>query len=131
MTANAHKIGAVLYAVWGLLHLKASQMTYQLGFTMEDGLEQARVLQDAFNLGWIAVFAIVVALWLNWRNHRAGYWINFVVVGLVDIGFIVHVLAPGKVPMMPGVLGPVTWLLAALFSTLAYRRVYGARPSTS
>lgn len=131
MTAIAHRIGAVLYVVWGLLHLKASQMTYELGFGMPDGIERARVLQDAFNLGWIAVFAIVVAIWLNWRNDRAGYWVNFVVVGLVDIGFIIHVLAPGVVPMMPGVLGPVTWLLAVAFTTIAYRQAHAGRTLAS
>ena len=42
-----HKIGAVLYLVWGLLHINAAIATYQLGATLEPGLVQGRVYQDA------------------------------------------------------------------------------------
>jgi hypothetical protein len=111
-----------MYVIWGILHLKAAQLTWQLGSTLEAGLVQGRVYQDAFNLLCFAVAAIVIALLYNWKNDSAGYWANLVMVSLVDIGFIWLVLAPGYIPFFPGVLGPVFWVLAVVFSTIAYRQ---------
>lgn len=116
------KLGAIMYIVWGLLHLKAAQLTWRLGASLDAGLLQARVYQGAFNLLCFALAAIVIAVWLNWRNDKVGYWANLVMVSLVDVGFIWLVLAPGWVPMFPGVLGPIFWVLAVIFSTVAYRQ---------
>jgi len=85
---------------------------------MGRGLVQGRVYQNAWNLVFFAVFAIVVAVTFNWKNSRLGYWLNVVVVSATDIGFIVHVLAPGYVPLIPGIAGPVFWVLAVIFSTI-------------
>lgn len=111
-----------MYVIWGLLHLKAAQMTWMLGSSLEAGLVQARVHQSSFNLLFFAVAAIVMAVLLNWKNDKVGYWGNLVMVSVVDVGFIWLVLAPGWIPLFPGVLGPVFWVLAAIFSTIAYRQ---------
>jgi hypothetical protein len=116
------KLGASMYVIWGVLHLKAAQATWQLGAGIDAGLLQARIYQSAFNLLFFAVAAIVIAVWLNWRNDKVGYWANLVMVSVVDIGFIWLVLAPGWIPVFPGILGPVFWVLAAIFSTIAYRQ---------
>jgi hypothetical protein len=116
------RIGAIMYVIWGLLHVNAAKMTWQLGSSLDAGLVQARVYQGAFNLLWIALVAIAIAVLLNWKNSRVGYWTNLTLVSLVDIGFIWLVLAPGYVPFFPGILGPVFWILAIVFSTLGYRR---------
>jgi hypothetical protein len=42
------------------------------------------------------------------------------VVSAADIGFIIFVLAPGNIAFFPGVLGPVFWILAAVFSSHCY-----------
>ena len=60
----------------------------------------------------------ISAVLLNWKNSRLGYWLNLVVVSAADIGFIVTVLMPGYVPLVPGALGPFLWVVAILFSTL-------------
>ncbi len=119
MTTLFARLGAISYILWGILHLEAARRVYGLGLQLDAGMVQARIWQDAWNLLFFAVFAIVVAAWLNWKNSRCGYWINLVVVSAADIGFIVFVLAPGYVPMMPGALGPLLWLLAVAFSTVA------------
>jgi len=41
-----------------------------------------------------------------------------VVISAADIGFIVYVLLPGHVPLVPGGLGPLLWVVAIIFSTL-------------
>lgn len=116
---HAHKVGAVLYVVWGLLHLRAAYEVYQLTSQLsERSMVSGRIVQDAWNLGWIALFAIVVGIWLNWRNSPAGYWSNLVVVSLTDIGFILTILLPGYVALVPGLMGPITWILAVIFSTM-------------
>jgi len=112
------KLGAVTYVLWGLLHIQAARLVYMLGQTLEPGMVQGRIYQGAWNLLFFALFGIVVAILLNWKNSRLGYWLNLVVISAADIGFIVAVLVPGYVPLFPGGIGPLLWVLALVFSTL-------------
>ena len=112
------KLGAVAYVLWGLLHIQAARLVYMLGNSLEAGMVQGRIYQDAFNLLFFALFGIAVAVMYNWKNSRLGYWLNLVVVSAADIGFIIYVLMPGYVPWVPGGLGPLLWILAVIFSTL-------------
>lgn len=116
------KLGSVTYILWGILHIEAARKVYLLGQTLDPGMLQGRILQDAWNLLFFAIFAIVVAIFFNWKNSRLGYWMNLTVVSAGDIGYIVFVLVPGYVPLMPGALGPILWILAVLFSTVGIVR---------
>jgi hypothetical protein len=117
-----HKVGAMLYLLWGLLHIKAAIATYQLGATLEPGLVQGRVYQDAWNLVFFAISVSVIAVLLNWRNSRLGFWLNLGIASVTDIGFIIHVLVPGYIPMIPGIAGPVLWVFAVIFTAAAIRK---------
>jgi len=112
------KFGAITYVLWGLLHIQAARLVYMLGNSLDPGMVQGRIYQDAYNLLFFALFGIVVAVLLNWKNSHLGYWLNLVVVSAADIGFIVYVLVPGYAPMIPGALGPILWVVAVVFSTL-------------
>ena len=112
------KVGAMAYVMWGILHIQAARLVFLLGDSLEPGMVQGRISQDAFSLLFFAIFGIAVAVWLNWRNSRLGYWLNLVVISAADIGFIVYVLLPGYVPLVPGGLGPLLWVVAIIFSTL-------------
>ena len=112
------RIGAITYVLWGLLHIEAARRVYMLGQSLETGMVQGRIIQDAWNLLFFALFGIVVAVVWNWRNNRLGYWLNLVVVSAGDIGFILFVLVPGYIPLVPGGLGPLLWILALVLSTL-------------
>ena len=112
------KVGAVAYVMWGTLHIQAARLVFLLGDSLEPGMVQGRIYQDAFSLLFFAIFGIAVAVWLNWQNSRLGYWLNLVVISAADIGFIVYVLLPGYVPLVPGGLGPLLWVVAIIFSTL-------------
>lgn len=116
------KLGSVTYILWGILHIEAARKVYLLGQTLDPGMLQGRIFQDAWNLLFFAIFAIVVAIFFNWKNSRLGYWMNLTVVSAGDIGYIVFVLIPGYVPFMPGALGPILWVLAVLFSTVGIVR---------
>ncbi len=115
-----HRIGAVMYVIWGVLHLNAALKVYQLGDAPDPGMVQGRLFQSAWNLLFFAVVAIVVAALFNWRNSRIGYWINLITVSVTDIGFILFILVPGYLSLWPGVLGPVFWVLGAIFATIGF-----------
>ena len=112
------KIGAIAYVIWGLVHLQAARLVYMLGQSLEPGMVQGRIYQDAWNLLFFAMFGVTVAVFLNWNNSRLGYWLNLIVVSAGDIGFIVTILMAGYLPLIPGVIGPTLWLVALLFSTI-------------
>jgi len=115
------KIGAVFYIIWGLLHIVAAVQGFQLGASLEPGLVQGKINQGAWDLLFIALAGISIAVTFNWKNSRLGYWLNLLIVSIADIGFVIFVLLPGHVSLFPGILGPVFWILAAIFSTLEIR----------
>ncbi len=116
------QIGALLYVGWGLLHLYAAFQVQKLGSRQAAGMVQGRIYQNAWNLAFFAVAVTVVAVVFNWNNSPAGFWLNLVMASVTDIGFIVFVLAPGYLPLRPGILGPALWILAVSFSTLGLLR---------
>ena len=120
------KLGAVVYAVWGLLHIEAARKVYALGQTLDPGMVQARIFQDAWNLLFFALFGLVVAVTLNWKNSRLGYWLNLIVVSAGDIGFILTVLIPGYLPIFPGAMGPILWVIAVVLSTIGLKQAKSA-----
>lgn len=113
------RLGSITYILWGILHIEAARRVFVLGQSLDPGMLQGRIFQGAWNLLFFAIFGILVGILLNWKNSRLGYWLNLVVVSAGDIGYIVFLLIPGYVPLMPGALGPVLWVLAILFSTIA------------
>ena len=116
------KIGAVLFIIWACLHLLAAYSVFMLGRSLDSSMLRGRVFQDAWNLLFFSIIAIFVAVTLNWRNSVWGYWINFATLAIADIGMILCVLVPGYAPVWPGILGPVFWVLATIFSTIALLR---------
>ena len=113
-----YQTGAVLYILWGLLHLFAAFRVFKLGATLEKGMVKARVYQNALNLACFAMIVIVIAVVYNSENSLLGYWLNLVLASVTDIGFIIYVLVPGYLPLRPGILGPALWILAIIFSTV-------------
>ena len=118
MAKWAARIGAVFYVFWGVFHLLAANAVYALA-EQSTGMVRARLLQDAFYLLFFAVSAILMAAILNWRNDKQGYWMNATLIAFADIPFVLFVLAPGLIPWWPGLVGPLFWLIAFMFSTVA------------
>jgi hypothetical protein len=115
------RIGSVLYVLWGLLHLEAVYEEFALAATLGPGLAKGKLNQGAWDLLFFAAASILIAILLNWKNDRRGYWTNLLLVSYADIGFIIFVLIPGYVAVFPGILGPVFWISGAIFSTLGIR----------
>lgn len=135
MIRHAHRIGAVFYVLWGLLHVLAG-----VGLLLAGPEEQLDLLTTAplaeaelpaalapvvhaglsfhgYNLLWFGLFAAGVAVLLNWRNDPTGYWVNLFVVGADDLGLVVFLILPGHLTFAEAGLGPVLFVLAAGFTT--------------
>ncbi|WP_149562413.1 hypothetical protein [Streptomyces cacaoi] len=120
MTGITAKLGAVFYVIWGLVHIKAAHGLLELGQSLDPGMVQARVYQDAWNILMSAIAVILIGILMNWRNSTTGYWINLVLVTVLDIAFVLFVIVPGYAPLWPGLEGPIAWVIAAVLSTLAF-----------
>ena len=123
------KLGAVLYVCWGLLHFTAAYGVFKLAQNSPANMTQGRLMQTAFYLAAFATAAIILAITLNWRNDRFGFWSNAVMVGIADIPFILFVLLPGYAPGGLDCWVRSLWI-AALFFT-AVGRVSLAPASTA
>src|SRR6187401_2317383 len=113
-----YQTGAVLYILWGLLHLFAASQVFKLGARLEKGMVKGRIFQIALNLACLAMIVIVIAVIYNWVNSPLGYWLNLALASITDIGFIIYILVPRYLPLNPGILGPALWILATIFSTV-------------
>jgi hypothetical protein len=139
MTANAHRIGAVFYILWGIFHGYIGILLLQkvlgegtpgalaaIGNALppdqipqiDSAIMNGVIEHYAWNLLWFGAYAIVLAIFMNWRNSRVGYWFNLVVVSLTDLGFIFAILVPGYITFAAGATGPILWILAAIFTTI-------------
>jgi len=107
--------------IWGLLHIVVAFQGFQLGTSLEPGLVRGKINQGAWDLLFIALACISIAVIYNWKNSRLGYWLNLLIVSIADIGFIFFVLLPSYVDLFPGILGPIFWVSAAIFSTMGMR----------
>src|SRR5438067_4685652 len=114
------QIGALFYVAWAILHLYAAFQVYKLGSRQMAGMLRGRVYQSAWNLAYFAVSVAVVAVVFNWFNSPVGFWLNLIMTSVTDIGFLIFVIAPGYLPLWPGLLGPALWVAAVVFSTAGW-----------
>jgi predicted membrane metal-binding protein len=133
-------IGALFYGLWGLLHLVSSGLALWLSYLDQppgwaalmadavpgrwsgaDELTLAVVRHHSLNVALFGLVSIVIAIALNRRNSRVGWLANLIVVSIVDLGFVLFIVAPGHVPLGLGLVGPSFWLLGAVFTSIGLR----------
>jgi len=117
----SHRVGAICYVIWGVMQVALGLSHLQQ--VIEYGLDQAYLgfmAQAHWTLFWEGLFAICVAGFLNWRNSRAGYWFNLVIVSASEIGFIALRAIPGTFPFPISAIGPGLWVLAVIFTTYGF-----------
>ncbi len=129
---NYAKVGAVFYALWGLLHivgglaiLATLQTSAAAGFSLFAATQAdypplaAAILGfHAFNIFWIGLLVTVIAVRLNWNNDRLGAYLNFALAGCADLGLVVFLLAPGFVTWWEASQGLGLFLVALVFTAL-------------
>lgn len=143
MNSRYAKIGAAFYLLWGLVHIAGGVVMLQAArggvdrFLQTQTGNEAAALGDAavpagaigwtatqevfsfhsFNLIWLGMLACAVAVFMNWRNSRSGYWINMALVGFTDLGLIWFIVVPGVLALSDAWIGPVLFAFALWFST--------------
>ncbi len=155
MSGLAHRIGAVGYVLWGLLHVvggslimvtarsdgPAALALFGTGVAPEEippatsPVTEAVLAFHGWNIMWAGLLVTVVAVVLNWRNSRSGFWFNMAVVAGADLGLIWTMLASGVMRPADGAPGLVLFAIALIFSFIGLRRtrrqVVGTDPQPS
>jgi hypothetical protein len=134
----AAKTGAVFYALWGIVHVLGGGTQLEVLRSKGGGAlaalissgrpfdPKAQAVPDvaaafmgmgAYNILWIGLLVIVIAVGMNWRNSALGYWLNLAVVGATDLGLLVALLLPGYMAWSDGMIGISLFVLAFVFAT--------------
>ncbi|MFI9402947.1 hypothetical protein [Nocardia sp. NPDC052316] len=125
MTGNRRwaTTAAALYTAWGVLHmgLGVSMVIGDLADGAPDTESAAESLLYFLCVTTLGAQAIFVAVTMNRVNSRLGFWLNAVVLGVVDLAFLVLLAAPGYVDLIGAIVGPVVWLLATVCAAVALR----------
>ena len=141
---HAHKIGAVFYVLWGVLHMVGGVAL--LGELRSGGIAaELAAIADASPadhfaglpptgaiagiLGYyawliitIGLVAILIAVFLNWKHDRFGYWLSLALMLPVEIGIYAFLLKPGYMLWSAGGIGMSLFVLGAIFSTIGSTR---------
>jgi len=139
-SGTAAKIGAVLFLLWGVLHIwvgyegihqylvggAQGQWNMVIGgshaprdaFIHATDAITARahgqlLLNFCIDVGGYGVLGLAVA-WLFWaRASWVGYFIGLVAIGICDLTFLFVLVTPGIIELNAGTVGgPVLWFLA-------------------
>ena len=112
------KGSAVLWVIWGLVHLFAGVIVLSSdasgGFAaIADAVDPATLAaeyapavggvlnQHGWNLAWFGVATVVGAVFI-WRGSTTAIWVTAMVGGLADLGYLLFVDVPGYVNFFPG-----------------------------
>ena len=120
---NIHKIGAVFYVLWGIIHvIGGSTILFQEDSSLQIAMQATAIplgeFQEfsnsalhgilsyhAFNIVWFGIFAILVSVLLKWKNSAFGYWINLLVLSAIELGLLFFLLIPGYMSWSDGGIG--------------------------
>jgi len=134
------KISAVLWFLWGLVHIAAGVFTtsFILGDDtaaavsgIADKVDEATVAiaypdavsaiigQHGFNLLWIGIVTAIAAVFI-WKRQKNAIFFAALVGGLADIGYFLFLDLGGFVKFMPGTFMTIVSSLAVITSFFAY-----------
>lgn len=139
MKENVNKlarIGAIMYVLWGILHIVVGLIPLAalinsgtgaffefhrfqlLSGEIDSQWMHARnlIAEHSFELIAFGTMSIIVAVALNWKNSALGFWLNFIVLGMVDVAFVLGEIVPSYIPFSEGIIGPVLYVLGAAFT---------------
>ena len=118
MQATALKAAAILWVIWGFVHLAAGVLVMvgdtASGFqAIADAVDPDTLALDypaavggvlnqhAWNLAWGGLATLIGAVFI-WRKNLTAIWVTGMVGGLLDLGYLMFVDIPGYVKFVPG-----------------------------
>ncbi|MEM1324255.1 MAG: hypothetical protein AAGG75_28610 [Bacteroidota bacterium] len=134
------KISAILWIIWGLVHMLAGVMTISNivnGDTsasvaaIADGVDPALVTMDypaaagailcqhGFNLLWGGLVTVLCAFFI-WKKNKNAIFLAAIVGGLLDVGYFLFMDLGGYVKFVPGTVMTLISASAIILSFYAY-----------
>ncbi|MEM8846090.1 MAG: hypothetical protein AAGD17_03210 [Bacteroidota bacterium] len=134
------KTAAVLWIVWGLVHILAGVMTMKGVLTNDISASIAGIAdavdpetlqmdypkaagaiigQHGFNLFWIGLVTLICAFFV-WKGNKNAIFLAAITGGLADLGYFLFLDLGGFVNFMPGTVMTIVSSLAILTSFYAY-----------
>ncbi len=133
---NLLKISAVLWIIWGLVHILAGVMTMKGILTNDiassvagiaDAIDSellqieypkaagAVIGQHGFNLFWIGIVTFIAAFFI-WKGNKNAIFLAAICGGLADLGYFLFMDLGGYVNFMPGTVMTIVSSLAIILS---------------
>jgi len=134
------KISAVLWFVWGVVHVFAGVMTDYFILSGDisgavagiadavdpnhlkmdyHGAAGAVIGQHGFNLLWIGLTTLISSFFI-WRGHTSAIFLAALTGGLADLGYFLFLDLGGHVNFVPGTVMTLVSSLAIILSFIAY-----------
>lgn len=139
MAINRHpllKAAAVLWLIWGLVHMFAGVMTISQDAAgavagIADAVDPSLIANDfhpavgavinqhGFNLLWIGGFTVIGGVFI-WRGSATAIFMTAVVGWVTDVGYFVFMDLGGFVNFVPGTVMTIVSSAAVVLSFWAY-----------
>lgn len=137
------KVAAVLWIIWGLVHILAGVLTLNGYFSddisaMVSGIADAIdpntvqmdypqaagaiLAQHGFNLLWIGLVTFICAFFI-WKGNKNAIFLAAITGGLADVGYFLFMDLGGFVNFMPGTLMTILSASAIILSFYAHFKV--------
>ncbi|MDT0607722.1 hypothetical protein [Croceitalea rosinachiae] len=134
------KISAVLWIIWGLVHILAGVLTMNFILSgdiassiagIADALDPATLQMDypnaagaiigqhGFNLFWIGIVTFISAFFI-WKGNKNAIFLAAITGGLADLGYFLFVDLGGYVNFVPGTVMTIVSSLAIILSFFAH-----------
>lgn len=135
-----YKTSAVLWIVWGLVHVLAGVLTMKGILTNDISASVAGIAdamdpeslrmdysnasgaiigQHGFNLFWIGIVTFISAFFI-WKGNRNAIFLAAITGGLADLGYFLFMDLGGYVNFVPGTVMTIVSALAIITSLYAY-----------
>lgn len=137
---NLFKISAVLWIIWGLVHILAGVLTMKGILTgdisasvagIADAIDPSTLQMDyseasgaiigqhGFNLFWIGLVTLISAFFI-WKGNKNAIFLAAICGGLADLGYFLFMDLGGYVNFMPGTVMTIVSSFAIITSFYAY-----------
>ena len=134
------KIAAILWIIWGAVHILAGVMTDSLILSgdiqgaiagIADKVDPATLEADyppasgavigqhGFNLLWIGVVTLISAFFI-WKGNKNAIFLAAICGGLADLGYFLFMDLGGYVNFVPGTVMTLVSSAAIILSFVAY-----------